>query len=149
MERTGAGRFTLRLSRTEREILRTLPEQLREALSADDPAASRLFPAAHPDDREREAEYRALVHDELLARRRRSLEVMEATIDADDLGEEELSAWLGSINDLRLVLGTRLEVTEESYAEDVDEDDPRAPIFALYHYLGWLEEQVVEALAGG
>ena len=146
--RAGGGGFRLRLSRQERDVLRDLPGQLREILGSDDPAVRRLFPPAYRDDPQREAEQRGLVHDELLAGRRRALEVMESTVDARRLDEEQLAAWLGALNDLRLVLGTRLDVTEEEYDRDIPEDDPRAPAMALYHYLGWLESQAVEALAG-
>ena len=57
-------------------------------------------------------------------------------------------AWLTALNDLRLVLGTRLEVSEDSLLGDLPEDDPRAPDLALYAYLSWLQEQVIEAMAG-
>jgi hypothetical protein len=89
-----------------------------------------------------------MVADDLLRQRLESLEVMQSTIDADILDEDQLAAWLGTLNDLRLVLGTRLEVTEELYEEGVPDDDPRAPAFGLYQYLGWLEEHVVAAVAG-
>jgi hypothetical protein len=46
------------------------------------------------------------------------------------------------------VLGTRLEVSEDSLLGDLPEDDPRAPDLALYAYLSWLQEQVIEAMAG-
>jgi Domain of unknown function (DUF2017) len=147
VHRIRGGRFRLRLTDEEREVLRALPRQLREILHTDDPSLRRLHPPAYQDDPEREAEYRRLVRDDLLGQRLQSLEVMEATIDAGTLDQEQMTAWLGAINDLRLVLGTRLEVTEEMYEEGIPEEDPRAPSFALYQYLGWLEEQVVAALA--
>ena len=63
--------------------------------------------------------------------------------------EEQLVAWMGSINDIRLVLGTRLDVTEDDRGNEVPDDHPDAQLHAVYHYLGWLEEQIVEALAEG
>jgi hypothetical protein len=143
------GGFRLRLSKQERDILRDLPGQLREILESDDPALRRLFPPAYQGDPEREGEYRRLVHDDLVAGRRRALEVMESTVDARLLDQEQLTAWLGALNDLRLVLGTRLDVTEDDYDRELPQDDPRAAAMALYHYLGWLEAQAVEALAEG
>jgi hypothetical protein len=147
--RTGRGEFELRIPRGERDILRSLPGQLRVMLTTDDPALERLFPPAYPDDPVRNEEYDSLVRSELTASRLTSIDVMEATIDAKHLDEDQMVAWLGALNDLRLVLGTRLEVTEEMYEEEMSEDDPRLPGFALYSYLGWLEEQAVEALAAG
>lgn len=146
---TRHGEFELRLPREEREVLRSLPAQLREILSTDDPAVGRLFPPAYADDPERSAEYLSLVRDDLLGGHLEALQVMESTLDARRLTEEQLASWLGAVNDLRLVLGTKLDVTEETYERDVTEGDQDAPGLALYFYLGWLEEQIVEALAEG
>jgi hypothetical protein len=148
VKRTRRG-FELRLPREEREVLRTLPAQLREILPTDDPAVGRLFPPAYPDDPERSDEYRRLVRDDLLAGHLEALRVMESTLDARRLTEEQLVGWLSALNDLRLVLGTKLDVTEETYERVLTDEHPDAPGLALYFYLGWLEEQVVEALAGG
>lgn len=90
-----------------------------------------------------------MVGDDLAAHHRSLLAVMEETIDAHRLDEGQMVAWLGALNDLRLVLGTRLDVTEDLDPATLSEDDPRAPSLALYFYLGWLEEQVVAVLAEG
>jgi hypothetical protein len=142
---TPEGDFRLRLGREERRALRALPAQLRELLGTDDPSLRRLFPPAYEDDPDSEREYRGLVGDELLAGRRRALDVMEETAGAERLTPEQLEAWLSALNDLRLVLGTRLGVTEETLLEDVSPRDPRAPEYALYGYLSWLQEQAVAA----
>ena len=147
IERTPDGAYRLGISAEERDVLRSLPEQLRDLLGSADPSLRRLSPPAHPDDPRMEAEYRELVGQELEAQRLRALDTMEATIDAEELDEEQLSAWLTALNDLRLVLGTRLDVTEELYERGVSKRDPRAQAFAVYLYLGWLEEQVVAALS--
>ena len=147
IERGDEGQYLLHLSGEERDLLRGLPAQLRELLGSSDPSLHRLTPPAHPDDPRSEAQYRDLVGEELEGQRRRALDVMEATIDAEVLDEEQVSAWLAVLNDLRLVLGTRLDVTEDLYEHGIPERDPRAQAFAVYLYLGWLEEQVVEALS--
>jgi hypothetical protein len=148
VRRTRRGDYELRIPQVEREILRTLPGELRKVLSSDDPARSRLFPPAYGDDAQRSEEFEQLVGDDLLAQRMGSIEVMEATIDAERVDEDQLLAWLGAVNDLRLVLGTRLDVTEDDPVE-VPDTDPRVGAYALYYYLGWLEEQVVAELAAG
>ncbi len=142
------GDFVLDLPPEEREILRSLPGQLRVLLSSPDDSLRRLFPPAYPGDRELNEEYDRLVREDLVGHRERALRTVEETVDSTRLTEEQLTAWLGAINDLRLVLGTRLDVTEDLYDEGIDEEDPRAPAFALYFYLGWLEEELVGALAG-
>ncbi|HYZ10485.1 MAG TPA: DUF2017 family protein [Actinomycetota bacterium] len=149
MQRTRRNRYRLRLSTEERELLRTLPRQLRDLLGTDDPALRRLFPPAYRDDPQRQAEYEGLVSPELSRERLDALAAMERTIDATELTEEEVTAWLTAVNDLRLVLGTRLDVTEELSEEGLPEDDPRAPAFVVFVYLGWLEEDIVQALASG
>ena len=65
------------------------------------------------------------------------------------MDEDELAAWLGVINDLRLVLGTRLEVTEEMNERGLPRDDPRSEAFDVYRYLTWFQWQLVEAMAEG
>jgi hypothetical protein len=71
---------------------------------------------------------------------------LERTAAADRLSEDELGAWLGALESLRLALGTQLEVTEETY-DAFDPDDLHAPELALYGWLSWLQEQVVRALS--
>ncbi len=150
VRRTRGGEFHLRLPPGERDLLRSLPGQLRGLLGTDDPALERLFPPAYRDDPEGNEEYRRLMRDDLVRARAGALEVMEATLDSERLDEDQIVAWLSAINDLRLVLGTRLDVTEDTYDDPpAAPDDPRASAFAVYGYLGWLEEQVVEALSAG
>jgi Domain of unknown function (DUF2017) len=148
IRRTRRGDYELRLPVVEREILRKLPDRLRRLLSTDDPALFRLFPPAYGDDVARNAEFEELVKDDLVAGRMTAIDVMERTIDAERVDEDELLAWLGSINDLRLVLGTVLDVTEQDMP-DIPESDPRGGEYALFYYLAWLEEQLVEELSEG
>jgi hypothetical protein len=150
VKRTRKGDFEIRLADAERDLLARLVPQLRELLTdaEDGPDSSlrRLFPTAYPDDPERDEEYHRLVHDDLLGRHAAALDTLEATVQATRLDEEELLAWMGAVNDLRLVLGTRLDVSEETdYA--VDPSDPDAGAIAVYSYLGFLLEHIVAALA--
>jgi hypothetical protein len=148
IERTADGSYALRLPEEERELLRFLPAELRSLLKAepDNPGLRRLFPPAY-DDEQDEAAFQELMGNELLDGRRRALDVLAETAKAERLTAEEAQVWLTALNDLRLVLGTRLDVSDESLLEDLAEDDPRAPDLALYAYLSWLQEQLVEALS--
>lgn len=147
--RTRRGDFELRLPEVERQVLRSLPGQLRQLLEEKDPSTARLFPPAYRDDPQRQSDYEHLVRDDLTAQRLQALSVVEETLDAKKLREDQLVAWLGALNDLRLVLGTRLGIQVETDGEEVPDDDALAELFALYHYLGWLESQAVDALAEG
>jgi hypothetical protein len=150
--RSPDGSFAVRLSAVERELVRALPEQLRTLLletgDAEDPALRRLFPPASRDDDEVNAEFERLVRDDLLAERLETLDTLERTADAEVLTEDELVAWLAALNDVRLVLGVRLDLTEETTERDFARDDPRAQTYGVYLFLSFLEEQVVEALSG-
>lgn len=149
VRRARDGSFEVRLPDAERRVLADVLPQLRAALQGDasaDPAFKRLFPVAYAQDAEHEAEYRELVGDELLTKRLANVDLVLSTIDAGHLAEEELFAWMGAINDLRLVLGTRLDVSEETDLA-VGPDHPEAAAYALYAYLGWLLELLVDAVA--
>jgi hypothetical protein len=145
-ERDGAYRVSL--DEAEREILAALPMQLCEALDADEPSLYRLFPPAFADDVAANVEYHSLVGKGLEDGKRAALGELERTAHAERLTEEELESWLGAIESLRLTLGTQLDITEASYAE-LDSADPEFPRLQLYHWLSWLQEQVVEALSAG
>ena len=148
-ERTRRGDFRVRLPEPERRVLRALPEQLRQIVGSTDPAVFRLFPPAYADDPESNEEYERLVHDDLVEERLAAVRIMQQSLETDRLTEDQLAAWLGVLNDARLILGTKLDVTEETYEQEVPQEHPDAPAYAMYFYLGWLEEQIVEALAGG
>ncbi len=143
IERASDGGVLLRLSPEERALVATLARDLRAQLDAgtDDPSFRRLFPPAY-DDEQDEQGYRELAGDGLLDGRRRALELLAATARSDRLSAEEADAWLRALNDLRLVLGTRLDVQEEALLEG-----PQSPELALYGYLSWMQEQLVAALA--
>ena len=146
VRRARDGTFQLKLTDEERDLVASLTAQLRELLLSDQPdGVERLFPPGYANDEERQTEYELITHDELLEKRLASVDVVEQTVTQTSLTEEQLSAWMGAINDLRLVLGTRLDVTEEM--ESVALDDPRAPALAVYQYLTYLLSEIVQALS--
>ena len=144
--RRATGAFEVRLAEPERALLRDLAGQLRDLLveTTDDPSVRRLFPTAYNEDAERDREYQQLVRDELLERRLAALAMLDDLAEAEELSEAELSGWLTALNDLRLVLGTRLDVSED--LREVDADDPDAPAYAVYEYLGYVLSDVIDAL---
>ena len=149
IQRDRKGGYRLRLPGEERMLLRSLPDQLRDVLRSDDPDLHRLFPPAYAEDAEAEDEYRRLMRTELLEGKLAALRVVEETADADHLTQEQLEAWVGAIESLRLYLGTVLDVSEDAAAIGLRPGDPDAPAMALYGYLSWLQEQAVEALSAG
>jgi Domain of unknown function (DUF2017) len=157
-KRVGNRRVRVRLGHDEVAVLRGLPDQLRTVLGEgqDEPVNQRLFPPAYLDvaDIEHDTEYHRLMHDDLVKEKLANLELVTDTLARGttsvrrwtvELTEEEAAAWLGVLNDLRLALGVRLDITED-FDGAVDDTDPRAPALRLLSYLGWLEEQLLDAL---
>jgi hypothetical protein len=150
VRRVDAGRFSVKLSSEERDAVRTFIAQLRTLLTSEDPASdpavARLFPPAQPDDVIGNLEYERTHGEDLLLGKLAALDTVERTLELDELSEDELLAWLGSLNSIRLVVGTRLDVTEESTEADFAGDEQTSEMFALYGYLTWLEGWVIDAL---
>ncbi|MGW6567452.1 DUF2017 domain-containing protein [Streptomyces sp. NPDC054975] len=131
-----------------------------------DPALKRLFPDAYGDEDEElraaAADFRRYTENDLRARKRqdalaviRSLDALSSTGEDGvvlKLTADECRAWLGALNDLRLTIGTRLEVTDEDESGDLyrlPDSDPRKPMVMAYLWLGALQESLVETLMSG
>jgi hypothetical protein len=142
------GAYTVRLDDDERRLLQTLPTQLATVVESEpgDPWLQRLFPTAYPKDPEREEEWRLLMSVDLHDKRQQQLRTLAATADATTLTEDELLGWTQALNDLRLYLGTRLELSEETELEHFESDDDQQ-LFILYSWLGIMQEETVQALA--
>ena len=67
----------------------------------------------------------------------RDWDEVRTALDAD-----EAQDWLTTLNDVRLVLGTRLGITEEIEPAEQPEDEGHA----VYDWLTWLQATLVEAL---
>jgi truncated hemoglobin YjbI len=147
IRRVADGAVHVALDEAERDLLSQVASEVRDFLdeSPQDPALRRLFPVAH-DDPEREREYRELTRQQLVSGRERALGVLVETVDNQILSPEEADAWVRALNDARLILGTRLDVTEDYDWDALGEGTPRAQELALYAYLSWLQEQLVAAL---
>jgi len=150
IERTETGDFLLRLGPEERGLLRRLSAELEELLAAEpeDPSLKRLRPRAYEDE-EVEREFRSLMGAELESLRLENLRGLAETAGRDRLDAEELDRWLAALNDLRLVLGTRLEVTEDQFADGFDPSAPHAYELAVYAFLTWLQEAAIDAASSG
>ncbi len=141
----------MRLSRGVRGLLVELCRQSRALLEAEepssDPAVARLFPPAYPDDPLRNLEFETNLGAAPRSGKLEALDIVERTANASTLTEDELLAWIGVVNDLRLVLGTRIEITEESTDEDFPADDPRHETYHVYQFLGCLLQEMLRGSA--
>lgn len=147
---------TLRLELDEQEagILRQLADEMRTLLDARvpraDPVVARLFPDAY-DDPELAQGYDDLVGDELRDEKLRASREVSASLGASgpanvELDDDLVNAWLAWLTDVRLAIGTRLGVTEETMEQEIDPASPEAPAHWVFHHLGWIQESILERL---
>ncbi|MEV6736827.1 DUF2017 domain-containing protein [Streptomyces sp. NPDC051104] len=137
-----------------------------------DPVLRRLFPDAYGDpgsepvspgeadeSRAHSAEFRRFTENDLRARKRENALAVIHTLDALTsasreggvlkLSREECEQWLGALNDLRLAIGSRLEVADEDDTDELyrlPDEDPRKPMVMAYLWLGGLQETLVTTL---
>ncbi len=167
--------FMLDLSESEKDVLINLSGQLVEILAErvdaahadpleklvgitghdsppDDEVLLRLLPNAYADPVD-SSEFRRYTESDL--RRKKSQhamlvrsQIMELESGSIMLDYDEAKAWLGALNDIRLALGVRLKV-DEIANEGLDllsPEDPMRAVFAVYSWLGWMQESLVLAL---
>jgi Domain of unknown function (DUF2017) len=149
IRRTRRGTYRVELPEEERDLLRRLLPQLRSLVGDEDPGdgrTRRLYPPAYTDDADADADYQRLMREDLVASRLAAIDAVEASVDANELDEQQLLAWLGSVNSLRLVLGTVLDVSEELEIGELPEETPDVEAYALYAYLSSLLGEMVDAL---
>ena len=163
------GKLTLKLDDAELGVLSQLFEQMAELLEhpesesgtdplakmlnmsgstqiSEDPALARLFPDGYSDDEHASADFRRFTEQDLRAQKLAALTSVRDSL-SDWTGKSSITAqqaqdWLKAINDLRLVLGTRLEITDE-VETDFEADEPG---IHLYNYLTYLQGSLIDAL---
>ena len=173
--RHGDNAYLANFSEAEREVLTNLVEQIIELLAErvdhhnDDPLAAmvgitmhdtppddevllRLLPNAYADQvdasefrRYTESTLRQKKQAHAMAMRMHLMSAVDGIVEVDHDGA---NAWLGAMNDVRLALGVRLKVEENSH-EDLEllaPDDPMRGVYAVYSWLGWLQESLISAL---
>lgn len=145
--RNGDGSFGVTVPAQERQLLEQLVPQMRELIEEGDSLTWRLFPNPYPDHEKAAAEYQELIGDELRQKHLASLDTISQTLSEKRLTEDQLVSWMQAVNDLRLVIGTRLEVTEDSDLDDFIGDTERS-LFITYLYLGEMLFEIVRAISG-
>jgi hypothetical protein len=118
-----------------------------------DPVVARLLPDAYRDDPEKAGEFRKYTESSLREAKKyfaqTLLETLPPTGGKVRLSGDQARDWLRALNDIRLMFGVRLEVTEdfEEQLAALDPKDPRAAAFEVYGWLGAVQESLVRALA--
>ena len=173
--RHGDNAYLANFTEAEREVLVNLTEQIIELLAErvdhhnDDPLAAmvgitahdtppddevllRLLPNAYADQVDA-SEFRRYTESTLRQKKQAHAMAMrmhlKAAIDGVvELDHDSANAWLGAMNDVRLALGVRLKVEENTHQELelLAPDDPMRGVYAVYSWLGWLQESLIDAL---
>ena len=129
----------------------------------DDPVLARLFPTAYPNDEEAAGEFRRFTEGSLRDHKARAaVQVIDSLEEAGlptelaedglvvdvELDKDQSVTWMKSFTDIRLALATRLGVEEddEDYWMALPEEDPRAHVYDIYQWVGYLQETLVDAL---
>lgn len=144
VERDGPDRFVLNLPEGLDVVLVQLGGELRDLLSTDADVVRRVFPVAYPDDPEREEGFQALIRGELIERHQAGIDLITETVADGVLTREQLSTWMTTINAIRLILGTALDVQEDADL-DIEPDDPRFPVHQLFLLLGAMLGHILDA----
>lgn len=163
------GKLTLELVAAELDVLSQLFDQMADLLEdpegeldsdplakllnmsgstqiSEDPALARLFPDGYSDDEHASADFRRFTEQDLKAQKVVALDTARESLKdwqgKSSITQQQALDWLKALNDLRLVLGTRLEITDE-HDRDYDSEEPG---FHLYNYLTYLQGTLIDAL---
>lgn len=118
-----------------------------------DPVLARLLPDAYRDDPSAADEFRKYTESSLRESKKYFAQTMLDTLPESGgrvrLTADQAMDWLRALNDVRLMFGVRLEVTEdfEDQLAALDPEDPKVAAFEVYGWLGAVQESLVQALA--
>lgn len=122
------------------------------AQTPDDPALRRLLPDAYINDDEAAGEFRRFTERDLRESKARNAGLVDAQLAEQGrevtIAGDAIPAWLGFLNDTRLTIGTRLEISEENHdaLAGLPDTDPRSGLFQVYDWLTFLQESIVQRL---
>lgn len=144
----------MQLDAPEADLLRGLIRELRDLLTDDspgeDPVVDRLFPDAYESRADADA-FRDMVGDDLRREKLNALEEVWTSLGNQGhatipLAPEVTGPWLTTLTDLRLAIGTRIGVSEDMMSQDLDADQPTPSSMLILHWLGWVQESMLEAI---
>ncbi|MGZ4432183.1 MAG: DUF2017 domain-containing protein [Trebonia sp.] len=143
---------------TADDLDRLLAEAVEAAEAAeapsipDDPVLARLLPDAYQDDPEAAGEFRKYTESSLREAKKYFAQTLLDTLPPSGgrvrLTGDQARDWMRALNDVRLMFGVRLEVTEdfEEQLAALAPDDPKVAAFEVYGWLGAVQESLVRAL---
>ena len=172
-QRTATGRVVLRVDQVERGLLMSVARQVMDLVQpaeaspdqdplaaqlgwvdgdvgiSDDPAVARLLPDAY-DDPDDAQEFRRFTENDL--RQSKMQHAMTVVEEIERSGEKvavtSTDSWLGLLNDARIAIGTRIQISEDNHEElaGLPDDDSRSGLFHVYDWLTFLQESLVRCM---
>jgi Domain of unknown function (DUF2017) len=148
------GGAVLQLDADERSLMHQLLGEMRTLLQSNssraDEVTQRLFPDAYNNEHDAE-QFRELTDSDLRSDKLQAVDEVDDQLAKDGAVELELqrgsvASLLAVLTDLRLAIGTRLAVTEETMGAELDPSDPETPALSVLHWLGWIQELVLSAI---
>jgi hypothetical protein len=178
------GHIAIQMEDPEQTIITTLLADVSQLLSADlpepdddpflrlvghldpdqnverptDPALLRLLPDADSSDPQRSAEYRRLTERDLRESKLHSIRIALHSLGQHpgpiSLDSTAAGAWMRALTDVRLVLASRVGITNDEDAErllggDADVSETSEAILSLYELTTWLQEHLTQFMLDG
>ncbi len=145
IRRISEDQFRNLLREEEKELLKILPELVEEAIRMNSPYVTRLFPPTYPFDDSAQAKVEKCRSDSLAKQHMEVLGGFTKSINQEILSVQDVATWVEALNDIRLLMGTALDVYEDM--DLPSENDPKFGDFVIYNYLAWLQSSLLEFLA--
>jgi hypothetical protein len=157
IDERGESSLRLHFDRVGFEVVASIPLRLRQLFTGEErssPLIQRLFPPAHTDE-DLQREHEELLGEMLFERRLASLQAFEETVARAettgrrrrlDLSPPEIDLWLHVINDMRIVLGVRLGIRNNSWHDSIPNDPQEKKDHFLLGALSVLQEEMLGAL---
>lgn len=114
----------------------------------DDRVLARLLPDFTTEDADLAAGLRSIHEPELIEAKNAAatlvLDTLPETGGKIELTVAEADTWLAALNDVRLALGTALDVSED-LPDELDPEDPRAAHLGVYQWLTFVQDALVQS----
>lgn len=139
--RIASDEISLTVGSAEREALRSVPGLLD--IGGD--AGGRLDYTPHPDSPDADANYRALIGEDLERLRGEDRKAFDRIVGGAPVSPDEIEAFMRVVGEARLVLANQLGIEDDGWELEVDVNSD--PEMAMLGWLGYLQDAAVHVLS--
>ncbi|MCL5077540.1 MAG: DUF2017 domain-containing protein [Actinobacteria bacterium] len=144
IEKVGDDRFKIELADQVRQLLLDLKEMTLTHVVSESPIAKRIFPTAYNNSPEMELDFEKLTREPLMNHHQENLSLFERSLFKNEINQEEVLAWISALNNMRLILGTALDIQEDQ--EIPKETDPNYEGYLVYDLITYLQGALIEEI---